>query len=207
MIAPLLSSTTFVTDLTERLGYVGLAAVMLIENVFPPIPSEVVLPLAGYEVSRGTFTFAVALTAATAGSLAGALVLYALGRSGGRRVVLRFGPMLRVSPDQLARAEGWFARRGDWVVLLGRMVPGARSLVSVPAGLARMPLTRFCALTAIGSLAWNALLIAIGRALGARWGQVEAVVGPISTLVVAGLVAAVLVLAVRIVMRKRAAPA
>lgn len=202
---PFLTLTSLVTDLTERLGYVGLAAVMVIENLFPPIPSEVVLPLAGYQVSRGGLTFALALGAATVGSLIGALALYGLGRSGGRTLILRFGPLLRISPAQLQRAEAWFARRGDWVVLLGRMVPGARSLVSVPAGLARMPIGRFCALTILGSLAWNALLIGIGQALGARWTRVGDVIGPLSTFIVIGLMLIGLGLLWRAVFRRRAA--
>lgn len=178
---------------------------MVVENLFPPIPSEVVLPLAGYQVSRGVLTFVVALLAATTGSLLGALLLYELGRSGGRPLVLRFGPLLRISPERLDRAERWFARRGDWVVLLGRLVPGARSVVSVPAGLARMSVARFCVLTTLGSLAWNALLIAAGQALGARWTRVGEVIGPASTYVILALALVGLVLVGRAAHRLRPA--
>ena len=190
-------------DVVDRAGYAGLAALMALENVFPPIPSEAILPLAGAQVAQGAFTYASVLTAATAGSLAGALVLYTAGRAGGRPLVLRHGRLLRISPAQLDRAEAWFDRHGAWVVLLGRLVPGLRSLVSVPAGMARMPLGRFLALTALGSLLWNALLVGAGSALGANWEQVGHVVGPLSlaVLALAGLAGAALL--ARALLRRR----
>ena len=112
---------------------------MAVESVFPPIPSEVVLPLAGSQVAAGQLSFLVAVLAATAGSVLGAWALYALGRFGGRPALLRLLPLLRIDEQRLARAEAWFARHGDWLVLLGRLVPGLRALVSVPAGMGRMP--------------------------------------------------------------------
>ena len=186
-------------ELVRSAGYVGLTVVMVIENVFPPIPSELVLPLAGYEVSRGELNFVGALLAATLGSLIGAWVIYAIGRVGGRPLVARLHPLLRVSAEDLDRAERWFQRRGDWVVLGARMVPGARSVVSVPAGMLEMPLLRFSVLTALGSLVWNAVLIAAGNALGANWEQIGSIVGPASTviLVLGGLVAIALLVSWR----------
>ena len=164
----------------------GLSAVMLVETVFPPVPSEVVLPLAGSQVASGQLSFLVTVLAATVGSVLGAWVLYTLGRVGGRPALLRLHPLLRIDEKRLARAEAWFARHGDWVVVVGRLVPGLRALVSLPAGTARMPLWRFLGLTAIGSLAWNAGLIEIGKALATRWTEVGSVATPVS----AGLLAA-----------------
>jgi membrane protein DedA with SNARE-associated domain len=164
---------------------------MIAENVFPPIPSEVVLPLAGYEVSRGSLVFAWTVLAATLGSLLGAYILYAIGLYGGRAVVLRWGRVLRVSATDLDRSERWFGQWGDWVVLVGRVIPLARSLVSIPAGMMRMRLVRFTALTAVGSLVWNLVLVAAGYQLGNRWGDVSDVVGRFSDVaVVAVLIAA-----------------
>lgn len=185
------------TELIDRLGYVGLTLLMTAENLFPPIPSEVVLPLAGAQVQRGLLSFTGALVAATLGSLIGALALYGVGRLGGRSLVLRYGRVLRITPASLDRAEAWFGRYGASVVLCGRLVPGARSLVSVPAGMARMPLGRFCALTTLGSVAWNALLIAAGQALGANWDRVGTVIGPLSGAVLAALALAGAFLVVR----------
>jgi len=177
-------------------GYGGLGAMIALETIFPPIPSEVVLPLAGFEVQRGQLAFAGALAAATCGALLGAFVLYAVARVGGRSLVLRHGWVLRVRPADLERGERWFERYGAWVVLLGRLVPGARSLVSLPAGLARMPPGRFGLLTAAGSGAWNALLIGLGWGLGDQWHRVGDVVGPVSTAFVVALAVAAAGLAV-----------
>lgn len=170
-------------DVIYALGYLGLALLLVAENLFPPIPSEVVLPLAGFLVGRGDLSFFGALAAATAGSTAGALILYAMGRWGGRRLVLRYGRWLRVDRPQLDRAEGWFKRWGDWVVLAARVVPVARSIVSIPAGTAKMPLARFLILTTVGSTVWNALLIGAGVILGANWATVQNWVGSYSNVV------------------------
>ena len=183
-------------DVIAALGYVGLALLLIAENLFPPIPSEVVLPLAGFLVGRGDLMFWAALLASTFGSVAGALILYALGRYGGRKLVLRYGRFLRVDEEGLDRADAWFRRYGDWVVLFARVVPLARSVVSIPAGTMEMPVFRFVALTAIGSLAWNTLLIGAGVILGANWQRVEAWVGSYSNtvLIVVAVAAAILLL-------------
>lgn len=173
-------------------GYPGLFGLVVAENLFPPIPSEVILPFAGYQVQQGAMQFLAALLVATTGSVVGALVLYELARRGGRRLVLRYGRVLRVDAAALERSERRFERRGAIIVLGGRMVPGLRSIVSLPAGLTGMPVGRFAALTAVGSLGWNALLITAGWALGSRYGQIADTLGPVSTvIVVAGAVAAV----------------
>ncbi len=174
------SLATWVSDVIQSFGYAGVALLMLAENLFPPIPSEVILPLTGFLVDRGELGFVPTLLVATAGSLTGALALYALGRWGGRGLILRYGRVLRVKESDLDRAEDWFDRYVGAVVLFGRMVPGLRSLVSTPAGLSEMPLSRFVLLTALGSGVWNTLLIGSGWLLGENWSQVAGVVGSIS---------------------------
>jgi membrane protein DedA with SNARE-associated domain len=178
-------------------GYPALAGLILAENLFPPIPSELILPLAGYYVGQGEMAFVLAVLAATLGSLAGALLLYVIARFGGRRLVLKLGNVLRVKEKDLDRSDEWFDRHGGWVVLFGRLVPGARSLVSIPAGLSEMPILKFTALTAAGSTAWNAALIGAGWALGEHYEKVGGIVGPIGTAVVALTALAVLALVVR----------
>lgn len=167
----------WVLAVVDRLGYAGIALLVALETFVPPIPSEIVLPASGFLVSRGAMTFAGVLAAATAGSVAGALALYEVGRRMGparvARWVARRGRWVGVAQDDLDRAQSWFRRRGDWAVLAGRLVPGVRSLVSLPAGLAPMPLGRFLVMTTLGSLAWNALLVGLGWQLGARWDRVE----------------------------------
>ncbi len=187
----------WIEEIMAAWGSLGLAFLMLAENLFPPIPSELVLPLAGFLVERGDLGFFPSLIASTLGSLAGALALYALGRWGGRPLILRYSFILRVKEADLDRADGWFDRYGSWVVLFGRMVPLARSVVSIPAGLSEMPVLQFLLLTTIGSGAWNALLIGAGWWLGENWVQVTSVVGSVSNVILVVVAVAALGLTIR----------
>ena len=185
-----------VNQILRDLGYVGLGAMMVAENLFPPIPSEAILPLAGYLVGQGELSFALVMVVATIGSVLGAVVLYELARHGGRPFVLRFGEKARVDEERLERAEQWFARRGPFVVLAARCVPGARSLVSVPAGLLKMPRLQYVTLTTIGTVVWNGVLVGLGYLLGHEWERVSSVIGAASKpLLVATVVAAAVLMA------------
>jgi len=161
-------------DVMAALGEVGLGLLVAIENLFPPIPSEVVLPIAGFLASQGRLSLPLAVLAATVGSLVGALVLYALGRAWGpqrsRRVVARL-PLVDVA--DLERAEAQFDRHAVVAVLVGRCIPVVRSLVSLPAGAQRMPVLRFAVLTTLGSAVWNTVFIGAGYALGQQWERVS----------------------------------
>ena len=183
--------TDWVQDALGGGSYLVLTALLVLENLFPPIPSEIVLPFAGALVSDGGMSFPGAVLAATVGSLVGALILYAAGRYGGRPLLYRYRGVLRLSEEQLDRADAWFDARGSWIVLLGRLVPGVRSIVSIPAGASEMPMVRFVVLTTIGSAAWNAALIGGGWALGSNWEDVSALVDRFQTLVIAAAVVAV----------------
>ncbi len=184
--------TGWIADLIDAFGALGVAFLMALENLFPPIPSELILPFAGFLVGRGELGFLPVLVASTAGSLFGALVLYALGRWGGRNLILRYGRFLRVKEADLDRAEGWFDRYDEWVVLFGRMVPGVRSIVSIPAGMLGTPFVRFVLLTTAGSAAWNALLLGAGWYLGDNWQQIASILGSVSNVILV-LVAVALV--------------
>ena len=190
-----------VTDFIRQAGYAGLFAAVLAENLVPPIPSEIVLPFAGWEVARGELLLAPAFLAATAGSVVGALILYELARRRGRPAILATHRVSRVTAADLDRADARFRRHGALLVLFGRCVPGLRSVVSVPAGMAGMPRAQFTALTALGSGLWNAALIGAGVALGSRFEKVGDFVGPLSTAVVALL--AFGVLAALVFLRRR----
>ena len=179
------------SQVMRDLGYAGLALLMLAETVFPPIPSEAVLPLAGYLVERGEFSYVLVLLTSTAGSVLGAMLLYEAARHGGRPFATRFLRFAHLQPAKLDEAERWFAKRGALIVLLGRCVPGMRSLVSLPAGLLRMSRLRYIALTLAGSAIWNAVLVTIGWALGSQWERVSEVIGPLSKPLVAIAVLAV----------------
>jgi len=184
--------TGWIADLIDAFGALGVALLMALENLFPPIPSELILPFAGFLVGQGELGFLPVLVASTAGSLFGALVLYALGRWGGRNLILRYGRFLRVKEADLDRAEGWFDRYDEWVVLFGRMVPGVRSVVSIPAGMLGTPFVRFVLLTTAGSAAWTALLLGAGWYLGDNWREIADIVGSASNVVLV-LVAVALV--------------
>lgn len=200
------SAADTIRAMIEVGGYPGLMLLIFAENIFPPIPSELVLPLAGFYVGEGALAFLPAVTFATIGSLTGALVLYALGRRGGRPLVLRYGRVLRVTEERLDRAEAWTSRHGDAAVLFGRMIPGARSIVSIPAGMAKMGLARFTVLTTLGSVIWNSALIGAGWALGANWSAVTNAVGRFSSALLVVVVLAVGVgLVIWLVRRRRAA--
>jgi membrane protein DedA with SNARE-associated domain len=179
------------SQVMRDLGYAGLALLMLAETVFPPIPSEAVLPLAGYLVERGEFAYVAVLLTSTAGSVLGAVLLYEAARHGGRPFATRFLRFAHIEEGKLDAAERWFAKRGALIVLLGRCVPGMRSLVSLPAGLLRMPRWEYLLFTFIGSAVWNTVLVSIGYALGSQWERVADVIGPISKPLVIVLVVGV----------------
>ncbi len=186
---------TWVVDLVDRLGYVGLAIVVAVENVFPPIPSEAILPLAGFLAAQGRMTVAGAIIASTVGSLLGALVLYWVGYAFGeqriRAITRRYGRWAMISEDDLDKAQAWFDRYGRTAVLVGRLAPLVRSLISIPAGVARMPILPFIIYTTIGSGMWNLLLIGGGWILGENWELITTYQGYFSYVFVAALAAVV----------------
>lgn len=200
--------TAFVEDTIASLGYVGVAILVALESLFPPIPSEAVLPLAGFAAGRGEASLAGMIAAATIGSVAGSWALYAvasrIGPERAHRVVERHGRRLGVRTHHLQRAEHWFDRRATSAVLLGRCVPLVRSLVSVPAGFRSMRLVPFTVLTAIGSAVWNTTLIVAGALLGDRWTRVGDVVGVVQWIVLAAIT---VLLAVRLARRRSRARA
>ncbi|MEH0819469.1 MULTISPECIES: DedA family protein [unclassified Micromonospora] len=166
--------TGWVASVIDSLGAVGVALLVALESIIPPIPSEVVLAMAGYLASEGRFHLVVIVLAATAGSLLGALVLYWLGAALGEERLKRWLDHIPlVDRDDLEKADRWFERYGRWAVLIGRVVPVVRSLVSVPAGANRMPLGEFVLLTTLGSGVWNTLIVGLGFALGSRWEDVD----------------------------------
>ncbi|MBE2318493.1 DedA family protein [Solirubrobacter sp. CPCC 204708] len=171
-------------DAVDTGGYPALTGLILAENLFPPIPSEIILPVAGYFVGEGSMNFVLAIIAATIGSVVGALILYGIARYGGRALVLKLGRVARVREEDLDQADAWFDKRGPWFVFFGRLVPGVRSLISIPAGLSEMPLTQFVLLTTAGSALWNTTLIGAGWALGSNYERVADYIGPVATVVV-----------------------
>lgn len=155
----------WVQDFLERFGVFGVGVLMLVENVFPPIPSEVVMPWAGYSVSQGDTSFIAVVAAGSAGSFAGALFWYFLARWIGKAQLSRWieghGAWLTITSRDLDRVDQWFERWGSTAVLVCRMIPGLRTLISVPAGFAELSLRRFAIFTAIGTVLWTTLLTGV----------------------------------------------
>ncbi|MFM9368510.1 DedA family protein [Streptomyces sp. Da 82-17] len=188
-------------DLVDVMGASGAGIAVALENLFPPLPSEIILPLTGFAAGQGVISLFAALFWTTLGSVVGAAVLYWIGALFGReRMYAIWARLPLVKTSDLERTERWFARHGTKAVLLGRMVPIFRSLISVPAGLERMPMATFLTLTAVGSLMWNSVLVLAGYWLGDRWGTVEGYVGVLSKGVLVLVVAA---LACYVVVRLR----
>ncbi len=179
--------------LIDHGGYPGIVLLTFIETIFPPLPSELFMPMAGYAAARGDLSLAGVILAGSFGSLAGAWFWYGVGRAIGlaraRELAARHGRWLTLHPRDIDRGNAWFARFGGRVVLFGRMVPAIRSVVSVPAGIAHMPLARFLLLSAIGTVIWTSLLMTAGYLLGAEYGRVASWADPVSKLVIGGLVA------------------
>lgn len=185
----------WILGLVETLGYPGLVIVIALENIFPPIPSEAVLPMAGYLVHQGRMTLWGAILASTIGSVLGAVVLYGLGYAWGedriRSLVKKYGCWLTISEKDLDRSQGWFDRHGRAAVFIARLAPLTRSLISVPAGVAKMPLVPFLIYTTLGSGLWNIVLIGAGWLLGTNWGLVEKYQSFFGTAVIVTLVAGI----------------
>ncbi|WP_312178491.1 DedA family protein [Arthrobacter sp.] len=180
-------------DIMEAIGAPGAGLAIALENLFPPLPSEVILPLAGFASSQGNFSITAALIWTTLGSVIGALALYALGAWLGRdrmRAIADKVPL--VDLEDVDKVEAWFERHGYKAVFFGRMIPIFRSLISIPAGIERMPVLKFLGLTTAGSLIWNTIFVLSGYYLGESWHIVEEYAGIFQNIViVAVLVAAV----------------
>lgn len=177
----------WITGVIEGSGYLGITLLMLLEHVFPPIPSELIMPLAGYVASQEDLALSGVILAGTLGSVAGTTLWYWAGtRLGAQRVrnfVCRRGRWVALTASDIDRTAQWFERHGESAVLIGRIIPTVRSLISLPAGIACMPFRRYLVFTLIGSTLWTALLAIAGYMLGGRYDQVGDWVNPVSTVV------------------------
>lgn len=201
--------TDWATNIVERLGYAGVTMLVALENLFPPIPSEVVLGLAGYTASRGDSWVVGMIVAASIGSMVGAWILYGLSAAIGpvrlRAIVLRYGTWIGFGETDLDRAESWFDRRSRVAVLVCRCIPLIRSLISIPAGFRRMPLGTFTLFTLVGSLVWNTILVTAGYLLADQWEKVLDVTEPFQTIVIAVIALLIVAIVIRkVILTKRA---
>ena len=201
------SLATWVQDVIEQLGYLGVALLVVLENIFPPIPSEIVLPFAGFVAQQGSESVVLMILAATVGSVIGALIMYRIAAViGDERLhtfTRRFGKWVQIREADLTRAEEWFDRHAMSAVLVGRCVPLIRSVVSIPAGFRRMKLIPYIAYTFLGSLVWNIALVGAGAVLGENWERVEPVVATFQWIVIVVILAGLARLVYVVVQRRR----
>ena len=200
----------FVLQMYDAVGYVGVAVAVALETIVAPIPSEVILPMAGWKVSQSAadpsvlepltglpWNMLLAIALATVGSVVGAVVGYAIGAWGGRPILDRYGRYVGIGASDLDRADRWFERWGSWAVFFGRMVPLVRTFVSYPAGISRMPMGRFLLFSTLGSLPWNAALIYAGFVVGDNYPVIEATLKPYEYVIYVAVIALVLLFAGR----------
>ena len=182
----------WIIETINSAGYLGLFLLMLLEAVFPPIPSELIIPFAGFAAARGDLSFFGVVAAATAGSVVGTLPWYIAGRVFGlhrvRYLADRFGRWLTLNAEEIDLATGVFRRYGPWIVLFGRLLPIIRTLISVPAGLAKMPAWQFFGFSLIGMVVWNCILAGAGYILADHYHLIEAWLDPLTYLVLGAVV-------------------
>ena len=166
----------WITQFMEQYGYLGVFLMIALENVFPPIPSEIILPFGGFMTTYTSMTVPGVVIASTAGSVVGAVILYGIGLlldvERLEKIIDRFGHILRVTKEDVHKADAWFDKYGIWTVLFCRMVPLIRSLISIPAGMSNMKFGLFLVFTMVGTLIWNIILVSVGAALGDNWDRI-----------------------------------
>lgn len=184
---------TWIEGMVEAMGVSGIALLMFLENVFPPIPSELIMPLAGYIAAKGEANIVMVILAGIAGSLAGACFWYGLGRLVDHDRIKTFadrhGRLLTMTRQDVERADDWFDQYGHYAVLFGRLIPTVRTLISIPAGLAEMSFGRFLLYSGLGTAAWTIALALFGYAAGTHYANLGEWIDPISYGVVALIVA------------------
>lgn len=196
----------WITNTMNSLGYWGIGLLMFLENLFPPIPSELIMPLAGFTIANGKMQFAPVILAGVVGTMLGALPWYYAGKVLGKerleRLADQYGKWLSISSKDIAKADRWFDRHGGIAVFICRLVPGVRTLISLPAGISGMHLIPFLLYSTVGTLLWVSLLTYAGYALGSNYHRVEEYIDPISKIVLATLAIALILWIVRKNMRR-----
>lgn len=168
-------------------GYIGIFLLIMVENLFPPIPSEIILTFGGFMTTVSSLNVVMVIIVATLGSVVGAILLYKVASYFGKerlsKIVLKHGRILRLKESDIERAENFFLKYGSWAVFLCRMIPLIRSLISIPAGMTKMKMSRFLVLTTAGSLLWNTVLIGLGAFLGESWNEIVVFMDSFSTII------------------------
>ncbi|EAK8406395.1 DedA family protein [Listeria monocytogenes] len=178
---------TWITNIMADFGYIGIFILIMVENLFPPIPSEIILTFGGFMTTVTSLNVVMVIIVATLGSVVGAILLYKVASYFGKerltKIVLKYGRILRLKESDVERAENFFLKYGSWAVFLCRMIPLIRSLISIPAGMTKMKMSKFLILTTAGSLLWNTVLIGLGAMLGESWNEIVVFMDSFSTII------------------------
>ncbi|EAD1188367.1 DedA family protein [Listeria monocytogenes] len=178
---------TWITSIMADFGYIGIFVLIMVENLFPPIPSEIILTFGGFMTTVTSLNVVMVIIVATIGSVVGAILLYKVASYFGKerltKIVLKYGRILRLKESDIERAENFFLKYGSWAVFLCRMIPLIRSLISIPAGMTKMKMSKFLILTTAGSLLWNTVLIGLGAMLGESWSEIVVFMDSFSTII------------------------
>ncbi|MBP6835799.1 MAG: DedA family protein [Kofleriaceae bacterium] len=197
------SVATWVRELVSSLGYSGLFLLIVLESTMVPIPSLLVMPFAGFLAHQGQFSLPLILALNSVAALVGSSLSYWLGAAGGKPLLLRYGKYVFVRPDDLAKTEEFFAKHGAWTIFIARFVPVIRHIISIPAGLARMPLPQFWLQTFLGASLWGGGLMVVGYVLGSQWESVARQAKKVDLLIAVAIVVFVVAVAVRFWLRRR----
>lgn len=183
----------FLEEVINQFGYAAIIVLIAVENIFPPIPSEVILTFGGFMTAGTDMTITGVIIASTLGSAGGAVVLYYIGSILGaermKRIVVKYGSWLRVTTDDVDKSYSWFNKYGPWTVFFCRFIPLIRSLISIPAGMSKMSMHKFLVLTTIGTFIWNTVLVNLGASVGENWGDIVAVMDVYSNIAYAAIAA------------------
>lgn len=192
-----------IREIVASLGYTGLFVLIVLESTMVPVPSLLVMPFAGYLASRGDFSLPAILAINSAGALTGSLLSYWLGAAGGKPLLLKYGKYVFVRAKDIEKTEQYFARHGGKTIFIGRFLPVVRHLISIPAGIARMPLAPFLGLTFAGATLWGGGLMILGYELGSRWEAVATKAKRVDLVIAVGVVLVLLAIAIRFMLRRR----
>ncbi|EAD9019527.1 DedA family protein [Listeria monocytogenes] len=197
---------TWITSIMADFGYIGIFVLIMVENLFPPIPSEIILTFGGFMTTVTSLNVVMVIIVATLGSVVGAILLYKVASYFGKerltKIVLKYGRILRLKESDIERAENFFLKYGSWAVFLCRMIPLIRSLISIPAGMTKMKMSKFLILTTAGSLLWNTVLIGLGAMLGESWSEIVVFMDSFSTIIY-GIIAILVVVGLGFFFRAR----
>ena len=194
---------SFVLSTISLLGYAGIFFLMMLESMVVPVPSELVMPFAGFLVAQGNFNFILVIVASTLGSITGSLIFYYIGKTGGHTLVEKYGKYVLVDMEDIKKTEEWFNKRGELTIFIARLIPVVRHLISLIAGIGKMNVKKFTLYTILGATLWNGILTYLGFILGQHWNEVSQYVEELDIIVVILLIVGCLYFAYRHITRKK----